>query len=317
MRLTALLPLLLGGLLLGPTEPHTPPEEGPALPPSRGVVRTLREIRSEEPGPLLVRLRTRAEQMRTGVAPAEEPRLRRELTWLVQALALRRDAAAFPWEALLQEWSTRRPYWFGASLAEAARTALGRGVLPLVRELDQRATQWQMRLVLHEILWELDPEEALLRATRLLFQEKPRSPNDLLHAEFLGRVLVGQPDPRRHPLETVQRLRPLVDELFRRAVRNTGNRLPEYAWRQAIRGVALRGDRGAVPELVAALMAEARNVLARKQALLSLLEVAPDFTLREVLPRLQADPAVEPVWAGFLEEIRRRYGPAEPAASRA
>ena len=216
----------------------------------------------------------------------EGRRTRQALLWIA---ANSEQSHRLPWQTWLLEERRNRPE-FAAELFLAAQKALGKELIPVAEQMDQRDTPTPLRIVIHQFWWTLSPILGRNKSGALLLRETPRA-NDL-HARLIAEVVNLSPS-----LEAEELLTDFA--LYSRG--------EERARRLAIRALGARDAKSAVPFLSSLVLGENRNALLFKEAMLAVLELSPEDG-RNLLLDLQADPSTQPVVASFLNTLREANG---------
>lgn len=240
---------------------------------------------------LAVRARTAAVRLHTDARVEELEPFAEELQLTVRAIAALEGAADFPWrDWCLEHWKTlpllTEQYLLCSAEVQPLEEAVRAARLLDLREMDRR-----VRVQAHRLFWRHDPAEALVRGRKLLFRERPRA-SDSMRPAYVEEVLVGNEHADAKEL--------LLQVCAKESMSSLARRL-------AMRELAKVGSQVDSAVLESVFDTEATDLLVRKEAMLTILELDPPRAitmLEQRMPSRSRDPGL----FEFMMDLRKEQG---------
>jgi hypothetical protein len=291
--LVLLLPVALLGLfclpLTAPAQASLPAFRSP-FPAGASIAEAARAGGSSRPAVEVYReAHALGRSLEEAMEDAERARREGRIERLLDGLARRPDAATLPWAAWLDECRQGNRALAPGLLRGAAR-ALGSAAVVLAREANDRYSPVELRVAALQVLWARDAMDGFNACNRAL-REEPRYD---LHERVVDEVLAACPGP-------------LAEELLLDALGNH-SQVAERARRSAVALLARWRSARAVATLGQILLSERSNVLLRKEAGEALITIGSPEALRAIAAVDSIDAEAEPVFAAYLDTLRRRIG---------
>jgi hypothetical protein len=285
----ALLPVLLLGLatwsLTSPYSATEPPDLSAGL---RHLM-LASALKMDSPADALHQNAARASMLaRTTEAAPEAEFARLQARASVAALCDLNDAATLPWRDWFMQHRGSYPDLAHLFFVYGCRAQTSQS-LEWAKELDVRTTPTDLRIAVHQVLWQEDPMLAKQRGQRLVL-ESPRG-NEFLHARFVTEVLSDLDGQH-------------CEAILLAIAHREG--LESRARTQAIQSIIDRDAYHLAADMVTLYRASTGDLLVRKRGLKAALELDPQIGKQALLSDIP-DKAAHPGLYNLVRELRRDW----------